>query len=48
MYVGFIDLEKEYNSVNREALCQVLRMYVVGDKLLSRIKSLYVGSSACV
>ena len=24
--VGFIDLEKAYNRVNREALCQVLRM----------------------
>ena len=27
MYVGFIDLEKVYDRVNREALWQVLRMY---------------------
>ena len=27
VYVGFIDLEKPYNRVNREALLQVLRMY---------------------
>ena len=27
VYVGFIDLEKSYNRINREALWQVLRMY---------------------
>ena len=30
----FMDLEKEYDRVNREALWQVLRMYAVGGKLL--------------
>ena len=34
--------------VNREALWQVLRMYDVGGKLMSGIKSMYVDSSACV
>ena len=29
-YVGFIDLDKEYDRVNRESLWQVLRMYDVG------------------
>ena len=29
-YVSFIDLEKPYDRVNREALWQVLRMYDVG------------------
>ena len=40
MYVGFIDLEKAYDNVNREALWQVLRMYDVGGNLLNskRIK----------
>ena len=33
-----------YNRVNRE----VLRMYDVGGKLLSRMRSTYVDSSACV
>ena len=48
MNVGFIDLEKVYNRVNREALWQMLRMYDVGGKLLSGIKSMYADSSACV
>ena len=30
VYVSFIDLEKAYDRVNREALWQVLRMYDVG------------------
>ena len=30
VYVGFIDFEKAYDRVNREALSQVLRMYDVG------------------
>ena len=48
MYAGFIDLEKSYVRVNREALWQVLRMYDVGSKLLSGIKSMYVDRSACI
>ena len=48
MYVGFKDLEKGYDRINREALRQVLRMYDVGDKLLGGIKSMYVDSLACV
>ena len=42
--MGFIDLEK----VNREALWQVLRIDVVGGKLLRGNKSMYVDSLACV
>ena len=41
VYVGFMDLEKAYDKVNREALWQVLRMYDVGDKLLN-------GSRVCM
>ena len=48
MYVGFIDLEKAYDRVNREALSQVLRMYDVVGKLLGGIKSMYVDRLACV
>ena len=48
VYVDFMDLEKTYDRVNREALCQVVRMYDVGGKLLYGIKSVYVNSRACV
>ena len=48
MYVDFIDLKKVYDRVNRETLWQVLRMYDVGGKLLSEIKSMYVDSLACI
>ena len=48
VYVGFIDLEKAYNMVTREALRQVLRMYYVGCKLLGGVKSVHVHSLACV
>ena len=34
--------------VNREALCQVQRMYDVGVKLLNGIKRMYVNSLTCV
>ena len=44
--MGFIDLEKAYNRVNKEVLWQVLRMYDVGGKLLSEIKRNYVDSLA--
>ena len=48
VYVDFIDLEKTYDRVNREALWQELRIYDVGGKLLNGIKSKYVNSLACV
>ena len=47
-YLGFIDLEKVYDRINREDLWQVLRMHDFGSKLLSRIKSMYVNCLACV
>ena len=48
MYVGFIDLEKTYDRVNREAFWQVLRMYDVGGKLFIGIKGIYCDSLPCV
>ena len=44
----FIDLEKTYGRVNREAMWQVLRMYDVEAKLLSGINCMYVDSLVCV
>ena len=48
MYVGFMDLEKAYDRINREVLRQVMRMYDVDGKLLNGIKRMYVNSLACV
>ena len=45
--MGFMDLEKTYDRVNRETLWQVLRMYDVSGNLLNGIKSVYVKSLAC-
>ena len=42
VYVDFMDLEKAHDTVNKEALWRVLRMYDVGGKLLSGIKRMYV------
>ena len=41
----FIDLEKECDEVNREALWKALIMYDVRGKLLSRINCMHVDSS---
>ena len=48
VYVGFMNLEKAYDRVNREALQQVLRMYDEGGKLINCIKSVYVNILTCV
>ena len=48
VYVGFIDLEKAYDKVNKETVWQVLRMYDVGGKLLNGVISMYVNSLVCV
>ena len=44
----FIDLEKAYDRVNKEALWQVLRMHDVEGKLLGGIKSLNIDSLVCI
>ena len=46
--MGFMDLEKTYDRVNREALCYVLRMYNAGGKLINKIQSMFVNSLTCV
>ena len=48
MYVGFMDLEKAYDRVNREALWKVLRIYDVDGKLFNVIKSMYFKNLDCV
>ena len=48
MYFAFLDLEKAYDRVGRDAVWNVLRLYGIGGRLLREVKSLYVGSKACV
>ena len=46
--MGFMDLEKAYDRVNREVFRQVLRTYDVGGNLLNVIKSMCVNSLTCI
>ena len=48
VYFAFLDLEKAYDRVDREALWKVLRIYGVGGSLLQAVKSMYADSKACV
>ena len=48
VFCAFMDLEKAYDRVDRDALWQTLRLYGVGGRLLKAVKSLYVESRACV
>ena len=48
VYFALLDLEKAYDRVDREAMWNMLRLYGVGGKLLKALKSLYLGSKACV
>ena len=43
--MGFMDLEKAYDRVNRGRMWQVLRMYDVDGKFLSGVKSMFLLSS---
>ena len=42
----FIDLQKAYDSVNREALWRICRAYGLSDKIIKMIKLLYEDTSA--
>ena len=48
VYFAFLDLEKAYDRVDRDAMWNVLRLYEIGGRLLRGVKSFYVGSKACV
>ena len=48
VYLGFIDLEKAYDRIDREALWRVVRKYGVNGRLLKALKSFYINSKACV
>ena len=48
VWIAFMDLEKAYDRVDREALWQVLRIYGIGGRVLRGIMSFYVEGKACV
>ena len=48
VYFAFLDLEKAYDRVDRDAMWNVLRLYGFGGKLLKDMKSIYTGSKASV
>ena len=48
MYFPFLDLEKAYDRVDRDAMWNVLRLNGIGGRLLQGVKSLYVDSKGCV
>ncbi|XP_068226745.1 uncharacterized protein [Palaemon carinicauda] len=48
VYVAFMDLEKAYNSVDREGMWNVMMLYGIGGRLLQAVKSFYKDSKACV
>ena len=48
VFWAFIDLEKEYYTIDRHGMWQMLRVYGVGGKLLKAVRSFYADSKACV
>ena len=48
VYVAFMDLEKAYDRVDRDAMWQVMRIYGLGGRVLEGIKSFYEEGRACV
>ncbi len=48
LYAAFMDPEKAYDRVDREAFWSILKIYGVGGELLEGIKAFYKEASACV
>ncbi len=47
LYAAFMDLEKAYDRVDREALWNVLKIYGVGGQLMEGIKAFYREADGC-
>ena len=41
MYVNFIDLEKDFDSVHRNSLGSIMRSYSIPSKIINMVKALY-------
>ena len=48
LYLGFMDLEKAYDRVDRKGVWEVLEIYGIGGRNLEAVKSFYEGCEACV
>ena len=48
LYVAYMDLEKTFDRIDKDAMWRVLGMYGVRGQLLKAVKSLYEKSEACV
>ena len=48
VFWAFMDVEKAYDTIDRQGMWQMLRVYRVGGKLLEAVQSFYVDSRACV
>ena len=46
LYLGFLDIEKAYDRVNREMLCGVLGKVGLSEKIVNIVKSMYVDTKA--
>ena len=48
LYVAYVDLKAAFDSIDRNALYQLLRIVGVPEKLLSLFCSMYTGTISCV
>ena len=48
LYICFIDFEKAFDSVHRETLWKLLKIYGIPDKLVNMIKAMYRSSKCAV
>ena len=46
LYLGFLDIEKAYDRVNREMLCRVLKKVRLSEKIVNIIRAMYVDTKA--
>ena len=46
LYLGFLDIEKAYDRVNREMLCRVLEKVGLCEKIVNIVRSMYVDTKA--
>ena len=48
LFINFIDFEKAFDSIHRESLWKILRIYGLPEKLIKMIRILYDGFKCCV